>query len=236
MPSRDSASAASALTVGRTRWWGFWLYGAIALVHVIAIALGAEAIAAPTKFFLMPALAIAAIWALRGYGATWPAAATLLFLALAFSWLGDGAAFFFPIPGAELPVMLLCFGIAHLLYIWIFTRHVNPRALPPWTLVYAVWWGVMLAVLWPHLGALTAAVAVYGLVLAGTAAFSARGTRLTAIGGAVFLVSDTLLALRLFLPGGLPEMLAGPWIMLAYTLGQGLLVLGIVQYLRTTRP
>lgn len=212
-----------------TRWWGFWLYAAVSLVHVAAIAFHLDAIEYPTKLMLMPTLAIAAIWALRG--ASVGPSATLLFLALAFSLLGDGAASFFPFFEDELPAMLLCFGIAHLIYIAIFTRNVRERPVPPWALVYAVWWGVMIAVLWPHLGALLVPVVIYGLVLGGTAVASTRGGRLTAIGGAFFLASDTLLALRLFLPGVSAE-LTGPWVMITYTAGQGLLVLGLCILLR----
>ena len=128
-------------------------------------------------------------------------------------------------------MMLLCFGLAHLAYIALFARLPGARRVPLWTTVYAAWWIGMLILLWPHLGALQGAVAVYGLVLGGTAAMSARAGVLTAVGGAFFLASDTLLALRLFLPG-VSESLAGPWIMATYTIGQGLLAWGI---LRRTR-
>ena len=62
------------------------------------------------------------------------------------------------------------------------------------------------------------------------AASAARGSRITATGGAFFLASDTLLALLLFLPG-MSAALTGPWVMLTYTIGQGLLVLGAVRLL-----
>ncbi len=222
----------------RTRWWGFWLYAAVSIVHVGAIALDLEPIVYPTKLALMPVLILAVLWALaamRGEapdGSRWPAATALLLAALAFSWLGDGAGFFFPFFDDSLPMMLLCFGIAHLLYMWLFLRHIRLRRVPLWALVYAAWWIAMLAILWPHLGWLQIPVAVYGLVLGGTAALSTRGGTITAIGGAFFLASDTILALRLFLPGGLHEVLAGPWVMVTYTIGQGILAYGIVRHLR----
>ena len=81
----------------------------------------------------------------------------------------------------------------------------------------------MIAVVGPHAGGLLIAVAVYGLVLGGTAAFAARCHPLIAVGGAFFLASDTLLAFRLFLPSGLPAW-SSPAVMLTYTLGQGLIV------------
>ena len=187
-----------------------------------------------------------ALWALRSTASdggadedgtpvrTRRTAVALLLAAILFSWLGDGASFFFPMLDDELPAMLLCFGIAHLLYIWLFVRPLARRRIPAWTLIYAVWWGVMIAVLWLHLGALLIPVMVYGLVLGGTALLSTRGGAITAVGGAFFLASDTILALRLFLPGS-SESLAGPWIMLTYTIGQGLLAYGIVRLLRTER-
>lgn len=217
------------LRLESTRLWGFWLFGAISAVHVAAIVLDVQALAYPTKLMLMPTLAIACMWALRGTAAT--PTATLLYTALAFSWLGDGASFFFPYLNDELPAMLLCFGVAHLLYIALFAGRIRERPVPPWALVYAVWWGVMIAVLWPHLGALLVPVIVYGAVLAGTAVFATRGGALTAAGGALFLASDALLAARLFLPG-VSDTATGPWIMATYCAGQGLLVLGVARIVR----
>jgi len=221
---------APASTLTRTQTWGFWLYAVVAAVHVGAIALSLEPIVYPTKLMLMPALALAAIWALRGSG--WQPAASTLLVAIALSWLGDGAAFFFPFLGDELPAMLLCFGLAHLAYIWVFARRPFTGRLPRWTLVYVAWWIGMIALLLPHLGVLALGVAAYGIVLGLTAAFSARGGLITALGGVLFLASDTLLALRLFLPVDLPQPLTSVGIMLTYTLGQGLLAYGITRALR----
>ena len=217
----------------RTRWWGFGLYALVSAIHIVSGVVGPDVIVFPTKLMLMPALAIAALWALRGSfdASTATRAASVLFVALAFSWLGDGAGFFFPFLDDELPAMLLCFGLAHLAYILLFLRFLPPRAVPRWTLVYVVWWMLMVAVLWPSLGALAIAVALYGLVLGGTAVAATRGGAITTAGGAFFLASDTILALRLFLPDQ-TGLLAGPWVMLTYTIGQGLLAYGIVRLLR----
>lgn len=217
----------------RTRWWGFGLYALVSAIHIVSGVVGPDVIVFPTKLMLMPALAIAALWALRGSFDTSTAtrAASVLFVALAFSWLGDGAGFFFPFLDDELPAMLLCFGLAHLAYILLFLRFLPRRPVPRWTLIYVVWWVLMVAVLWPSLGALAIAVALYGLVLGGTAVAATRGGAITTAGGAFFLASDTILALRLFLPDQ-TGLLAGPWVMLTYTIGQGLLAYGIVRLLR----
>lgn len=222
-PSRRAAIPAWA--------WSFAPYAAISLVHVIALGAGADTVAGPTKLILMPALAVAVLWG--GRGTAWGRPATLLFVAIAFSWLGDGAATFFPF-APELPVMLACFGLAHLAYIWLFARELATGRQPAWSLVYVVWWVVLLAILWPHLGALAVPVAVYGVVLAGTAASAARTSAIIAVGAAFFLASDTLLAFRLFTPDALPEW-TGAAVMLTYTLGQGLLAFGVVRALRSAR-
>ena len=83
----------------------------------------------------------------------------------------------------------------------------------------------------PHAGGLLIAVAIYGVVLGATAALSTRCHPLVAIGGAFFLASDTLLALRLFLPGSLPAW-SSPAIMATYTIGQGLIIAGALIALR----
>lgn len=208
----------------RRLWIGFAPYIAVSVVHVAALAVDAEAVAAPTKLLLMPALAIAVLWSGRGSG--WGTPYTFLFLAIALSWLGDGAGTFFPML-PTLPMMLLFFGLAHLAYIWPFWRVLAVRRVPPWALVYAVWWGVLLAVLWPTLGALLIGVAVYGIVLAGTAVAASRCHPLIAIGGAFFLASDTILAFRLFTPDAMPDW-TSPLVMLTYCLGQGFLAAGVI--------
>ncbi len=70
--------------------------------------------------------------------------------------------------------MLGFFGLAHVAYILLFLRRLRVRRLPLWTIVYALWWLLMMMVLGPHTGSLILAVGAYGIVLAGTAATSAR--------------------------------------------------------------
>jgi len=201
-------------------------YVALATIHVIALAVSSP-IAGPTKLVLMPLLALPVVAAAPRLR---PRAASVLLLgALLFSWLGDAAGTFFS-AAPELPLMLLFFGIAHLGYIVLFLRHACTKPLPWWTLVYAAWWVGMLAILGPHTGPLFFAVAGYGLVLAGTAATSARCHPIVATGGAFFLASDTILAFRLFLPDAMPGW-TSPAVMLTYTLGQGLIVYGVLHTL-----
>lgn len=214
----------AAIVLSARWWWGFVPYAVVSIVHVVAQFALNDAVGSPTKLMLMPLLAIGVLWA--GHGSRWGTTYTLLFLAIAFSWLGDGATTFFPF-APELPTMLVWFGVAHLCYIRLFWKRLAVRRPPAWTAVYAAWWLAMVAILWPVLGALAIAVVVYGAVLAVTAAAASRCHPVIAWGGAFFLASDTILAFRLFTPDAMPDWTSGA-VMLAYTLGQGLLAAGVV--------
>lgn len=206
--------------------WAFLPFAVISILHVVLLATGSP-LAGPTKLLLMPLLAVPVLFSA---GHLTPRSTLLLLAAVLFSWLGDGAGAFFP-AAPELPLMLLFFGIAHVAYIVLFARHLAVRRMPGWALVYVAWWIAMIAFLGPHTGELLIGVAIYGLVLGGTAAFSARCHPLIAVGGAFFLTSDTILAFRLFLPDSLPSW-SSPAVMLTYTLGQGLIVAGALLALR----
>lgn len=211
-------------------WAGFVPFAVLAVIHVVALALHADPIATPTKLLLMPLLAAGVVWGLRRTGARRPAS-RLLLAAIALSWLGDGAGVLFPW-APTIPVMLLWFGVAHLSYVRLFWHYLATRPLPPWTLVFAVWWGVLLAILWPHLGGLLVPVALYGLILGGTALAASRCHPLIVVGGLFFLASDSVLAFRLFVPEAMPEW-TSPLVMLTYALGQGLMAAGAVIAIRT---
>ena len=214
----------------RTILWGFAPYVVAAVIHVVLLAVESP-FAVPTKLLLMPFLAAAVIPARRLVPRS---AGVLIAIALLFSWLGDGAGVFFP-TAPELPLMLAFFGVAHLAYIALFVRRLARRRMPWWALVYAAWWIAMMAALAPHTGSLLVAVAAYGLLLAGTAAFSTRCHPMVAVGGAFFLASDSILAFRLFLPDALPA-ISSPAVMLTYTIGQGLIIVGALLSLRTKKP
>lgn len=211
----------------RIPWWAFLPYLLLSAVHVVALAVGAASVAAPTKIGLMPLLAFAVVMCARGVRAT--AGLTLLLVAILLSWLGDSVGSLLPfLP--QLPAMLVFFGIAHLAYMLLFWRHLAIRRVAVWALVYALWWIAMVVFVAPHAGDLAVAVAIYGVVLAGTAVLATRATRIVAIGAAFFLASDSLLAFLLFLPDA-PGWL-DPAVMTTYTLGQGLIAAGAVVLLR----
>lgn len=215
-------------TLSRNWWWGFVPYALVSALHVI-VNHQETALATPTKLALMPLLAIAVLWGLRGVD--WGPATTLVLVAIFFSWLGDGAGPFFPFFDDELPMMLLCFGIAHIAYIVLFMRHLSLRKMPAWSMIYLAWYVVLLWIMAPHIGVLLPGVVIYGLVLGLTAASATRCNPVIAVGAAFFLASDTALAFRIFLPDAVPQLFTDS-VMTTYTIGQGLIALGVVIALR----
>ena len=204
-------------------------YAVVTVVHLVAIAVGESALIAVTKPLLMPALLLGLVLGLpirRSRLLLWGG------LALVFSWLGD---VLLQNPGdIGFLIGMGAFGLAHLAYITLYLGPLRTRRVPWYVIgLGALWWGSMVAALAPWLGSLLVPVAVYGIVL-GAAAVSALSTGpLIAVGAAVFLLSDTLLALDRFLPGfgDLDTDLA---IMLAYCLGQGLIIAGVLVAARVT--
>ncbi|MHC3000603.1 lysoplasmalogenase [Microbacterium sp. HJ5] len=202
---------------------GFIPYIAVSAVHVLALALGSHDAADSTKLMLMPFLALAVVWTANR---SWTPAHTVLMVALALSWIGDGAG---PLLSwlPTVPMMLLFFGLAHLCYLWLFWRVLPVRRVPWWASIYLVWYAALLVVLWPSLGSLLVPVALYGIILGATAVGAARCHPLIAWGGAFFLASDSVLAFRLFTPDALPDW-SSPLVMATYCLAQGLISAGVV--------
>lgn len=208
------------------RLWGFLLFVIVAIVHLVALFTVSDSVAVPSKWLLMPALLVALLVALpsrRSEIAVWGG------LAIVFSWAGD---VLLGSPGGfGFVVGLGAFMIAHALYVVLFLRPLRTRRMPWFGYLYVVWWLCLVGVLAPYLGALLIPVALYGLVLGAAAALALGTNRVTAIGGAVFAVSDTILALKLFYPD------FSLWqedfvIMLLYITGQGLIIAGAVRYAR----
>lgn len=221
-------------------WW-FAPYLVASVVHVVALAAGSPA-ASPTKLTLMPLLAVPIlIAAITGTGTGTGTQnrqhvrtpLVLLLAAVALSWLGDSAGTFFP-TAPTLPLMLGFFGLAHLAYITLFWRTLRIRRWHLLALLFVGWWIGMLVVLGPHTGALFPAVALYGIVLGGTAALATRCRPMILVGGVFFLASDTILAFRLFLPDAMPAW-TSPAVMATYTVGQGLIVAGALLALHSRR-
>jgi uncharacterized membrane protein YhhN len=189
----------------------------VAVIHLGAKSAGWVDFDHWTKPLLMPALAIPIVL-LGRRGAIAPVAALLAGALL--SWLGD-------ITVQNLPVGLGFFLLAHVAYLVAFALAFR-RRLPRWAAVYAIWWVALLVGLLPFLGAMTIPVAVYGLALGGMAAAAMRGGLVPGLGGALFVLSDSLLAVRLFTPA-LQDRASDVVIMLCYLAAQGLLVAGVLR-------
>jgi alkenylglycerophosphocholine/alkenylglycerophosphoethanolamine hydrolase len=143
-----------------------------------------------------------------------------------FSWFGDvmfgmpgGSGFLFGLTG---------FFFAHVAYLVLFLSQLRLRRIPLLAVLAAVWWGALVFVLAPHVGALLVPVALYGAALGASASASLACNRWVAAGGIAFLVSDSVLAFKLFYP---PFALnqADALIMLLYTVAQGLIIVGVTR-------
>lgn len=216
----------------RVRWSG---YGLLALAHLVAV------VAAPTTWFadvtqilLMPLLAWGLVGAMGDVDRAPGRLEGLVLVALGCSWLGDTAPRFFGGDAAFL-AMVGCFLLAQIAYIAAFLpyrraslarRH--PAAVAPYALAFLA----LLVLCWDGAGPLLGPVVVYGLALSAMALLASGLAAPATAGGALFFVSDGLIALGAF--GGLdlsPD--NSFWVMLTYVCGQGLLVLGV---LRTAPP
>jgi uncharacterized membrane protein YhhN len=210
--------------------WGFVPYVVVGVVHVGALVAGVTAVSGPTKIALMPALALALFVSLRrapGAVGLWGG------IALLFAWGGD---ILLSAPGdTGFIIGLGLFMLAHAAYLVLFLRPLRDRGIPPLALAYVPWWAALLVLLAPHLGVLLLPVAVYGLVLGASSAAALASTRIVAVGALLFLLSDTLLAFKLFYPG-FQLWQQDAIIMVGYIAGQGLIIAGAVLHSRQAIP
>ncbi len=204
-----------------------------AAAHLVILATGPGWAVTASKALLMPLLALAVVIVARPLTGATGATVRLLVLAIALSWAGDVALSF---PGTLAFIAGLgSFLGAHVVYIALFLRMPRTGRFPPvWTLVYLAWYPVFLALLGPHTGALLVPVALYGLVLAGMAVTAAWHGPLVAVGGALFVVSDSVLGLGRFLPG-YDFAVHGLVVMSTYLAAQGLIAVGVLRSLRRER-
>ncbi|SDK85578.1 lysoplasmalogenase [Streptomyces indicus] len=150
----------------------------------------------------------------------------LLLTALFFGWTGDVLLMFDADP-AFLAGMG-GFAVGHVCYLVLFARQGTSR---PYTALLAAAYGLVLAVtlalMWGDLpGDLQVPVAAYSLLLTAMALRAARIGLVAGVGGALFLLSDTLIATGLAEWPQLPR--PDFWIMLTYAAAQALLVKGVL--------
>ena len=202
----------------------------VTAVHLVAQLLDADGAANVTQWFLMPLLALT-LW-LAADGVRAARLVRLTLVALGFSWLGDTAP---DVVGEDLAfvTMLGFFLVAHVAYLvafWPLRRDGVVVRRPLLALPYLAAFVTLVVACAPGTGALLVPTIVYGAALTAVALL-ATFTPLAAVGGALFLVSDSLIALNAFVDGyALPG--HGFWVLLTYTAAQALLAAGA---LRTAR-
>ena len=206
------------------RRFAFVPYIVLCVVHFVAIAAHQDDVVAATKPLLMALLLVTFLVATPRL--TMPTL-VLMPLALAFSLAGDVS---LQSPASiGFLIGLAFFFLAQISYITLFVK-VGIGKLSWFTSLYAAWFVALIVILLPGLGRLTIPVMVYGLVLGSMATLATRVNSVTATGGALFLASDTLLALDRFAPN-ITMIFSDELIMGTYMVGEGLLVFGIVRYL-----
>jgi uncharacterized membrane protein YhhN len=148
----------------------------------------------------------------------------LVAIALVFSWCGD-------MFGFAVLVKIAFFGVAQICYagaFWPYRARSVLRRRPPLAVLYGLVILGIIVVVAPAAGPVAPAVIVYAAAI-GTMALLATGLgRLAAFGAAIFIVSDTLIAVTTFVvPGRLP--LESLLIMATYLSAQLLIILGVVR-------
>lgn len=205
--------------------------GIVVLAHLTGQWLGAQTLISGSKVLIVPALA-GMVWS----AAVLPrrAATTYTYAAaLGFSWLGD----WLPSVTADrdFAVMVVCFLIAQVCFIT--TYALMSRRAPSWWAVvtYAAVFAALFLACARGAGDLLPLVAVYGLVLVTAAACSTTVAALAAVGAALFVLSDSLIALEAFVAGyALPyQDLA---VMSTYIAAQILIAFGVLRHRCEDRP
>jgi uncharacterized membrane protein YhhN len=196
----------------------------VALVHLAAQLVAADGtVASVTQPLLMPALALVLV---TGTSGPRPRLVRLSLVALFFSWLGDTVPRFLD-GDAAFGAMLGFFLLAQVAYIVAFRRsRAQPLvARPVLTTPYFLAFGVLVALCFDGAGALIVPVVVYGAAITAMAILSTGLGRVGGIGGAVFMLSDAMIALNAFAGLDLPA--HAFWVMLTYLVGQTLLIVAV---------
>ncbi|MFC7919821.1 lysoplasmalogenase [Streptomyces cinereoruber] len=189
-------------------------FGLAAAADLVSLLAGAELGHQIAKPLLMPLLAAYA--ATRG-------APKLLVVALLFGWGGD--VFLLSDADWAFLVGMGSFAAGHVCYLVLFGRR---RTSPALGALYAAALAGTVALLWPDLPAeLRIPVAGYSLLLTAMAYRASSLGLLAGLGGALFLLSDTLIATGV---AEWPQLPAPDfWIMLTYIAAQYLLTTGTLR-------
>lgn len=201
-------------------------YLVLTLGHLTAQLVGADRVTAPSQWLLMPALA-AVLWtATAATGRS--RRVRVVLLALGFSWLGDsvpallsGDSRFLGMVG-----LFLCAQVTYAFAFWPDRQRSVLRR--PAVTGYLVAFGMLVLACAPGADRLFGPVLGYGGCLTLMAVLATGVDRLAGVGGALFFVSDSLIALDAF-TGWYHPPVAGLWVMATYTVGQALLMAGVLR-------
>lgn len=206
--------------------------GVIALVHLLSHVLpvgdGAFTLTRVTQWLLMPSLALL-LWASTQSAAS--RLVRLVLLALFFSWLGDFLPGFMGGGDASFLTMVGGFLLAQITYIAAFLPfrersflRTNRVAVFAYVLAFVA----LLYMCAPGAGGLIIPVVVYGALLATMAVLASGLGRIGALGGALFFISDAMIAIEAFAPASaLPS--SGLLVMTTYIAAQALLVAAVLK-------
>lgn len=204
------------------------VYVVDAVVHLVAKLAGIAPLDQITQAIAMPLLVALLLLAGPRHRLV-----TLTAIAVFFSWLGDLLPAFVPADASFL-VLVGCFFLAQIAYIagfWPYRR--DSVATRIGVIPYVVVYVVLLVLCVPKAGALLPPLIIYGLTLVGMAVLSTGLHPLTGVGGALFLISDALIALTHLDVVAFEQ--SGFVIMLTYLAAQLLIVLGVLRRLAAPR-
>lgn len=192
-------------------------------VHLTAQFVDLPTLARWTQWLLMPLLATT-LWLAAGPHTR---LVRLVLVGLVFSWLGDTLPHFFGDGGFL--VMVGMFALAQIGYAVAFWPWRSVSLLrSPWALCYLATAVLLVAVCLPEAGALGVPVILYAALITVMALLATGVNLLTGLGAALFILSDSLIALATFVSGWeLPGQ--GFWVMSTYGLAQLLIVLGVLR-------
>lgn len=229
MKTNPLSSSSQMLPGRRTLFFGLLLI-LVTLVHLGAQLVDPDSILSDvTQMMLMPAL-IGVLFS--GTAAVRPKMIRWVLLALVFSWLGDSIPRFLNGDPGFL-TMVGCFLVAQVFYVLALLPHWRHSiVLTPWWIIpYLAALAMLVLLCAPGAGALLVPVIVYGIALTIMAVLSTGLGKMAGLGGAIFFVSDSLIALRSFADINLPA--HSFWIMFTYVLGQALIAVAVIRFTRT---
>lgn len=208
-------------------------YGLLAVTNVVAVGRTHETLSNLTQWLLMPTLVVVLLTLAPRGRRPLPRLRTATLVALGFSWLGDLLPDLVP-QSASFLAMVGAFLLAQLAFIVGFLPFRRQSILTRrrgLVAAYAVAFVGLVLACAGGAGSLLVPVVVYGATLTVMAVLATGVNTLTGIGGAVFMLSDSLIALGAF--RGWESRPLSVAVMATYAVAELLLVLGVQQRRRS---